>query len=181
MRGRWLLFARIVWLALAILSLGLYAAGIPYTYADYKSVCTGAACVSPLTPEVLRGLHDLGFSAGFFAAYVLTLQTVAVLVFATVAAVIFWHRSEDRMALFGAFALLLFGGAALNSDVSGAAAAAYPPCGSQSIFSNTRGMFPTASSFSPFQPGGSCRAGRDGSRWSGRCCLCPTSSSRTRL
>ena len=126
LRERWLLLARMAWLALAILSFGLYAAGIPYTYADYKSVCTGAACASPLTPEVLRGLHDLGFSAGFFAAYVLTLQTVAGLVFAVVAGVIFWHRPEDRIALFGAFALLLFGGAALNSDVSGAAAAAYP-------------------------------------------------------
>ena len=111
---------------MAVLTLGLYAAGIPYVYAEYKSVCTGAACVSPLTPEVLRGLHDLNLSAGFFAAYVLTLQTVAGLVFAIVAGVIYWHRSEDRMALFGAFALLLFGGAALNSDVTEAAAAAYP-------------------------------------------------------
>ena len=48
------------------------------------------------------------------------------LVFTTIATVIFWRRSEDRMALFGAFTLVVFGGAALTSDVPQALAAAHP-------------------------------------------------------
>jgi len=54
------------------------------------------------------------------------LPEVAALTFATVAGVIVCHKSDERMALFSAFALLMFGGAAFNSDVSEAAAAAYP-------------------------------------------------------
>ena len=126
LRGRQLLLARLAWVAVAVLTLGLYVAGIPYVYAKYKSVCTGVACDSPLTPEVLRGLHDLGLSAGFFAAYVLVLQTVVVLVFATVAAVIFWRGPNDRMALYGSFTLLIFGAQAFSSDIPQAVAAAHP-------------------------------------------------------
>jgi hypothetical protein len=40
--------------------------------------------------------------------------------------VIFWRKSEDRMALFAAFTLAVFGGAALTSDVPQALAAAHP-------------------------------------------------------
>ena len=126
MRGRRLLLARLLWVAVAVLTLGLYAAGIPYAYAKYKSVCRGVACDSPLTPQVLRGLHDLGLSSGFFAAYVLVLQTVAVLVFATVAAVIFWRGPNDRMALYGSFTLLIFGAQAFSSFIPQALATAHP-------------------------------------------------------
>jgi hypothetical protein len=47
------------------------------------------------------------------------LATVVTLVFFAVAVVIFWRRSEDRMALFASFTLLIFGGAAIN-DLAGA-------------------------------------------------------------
>src|ERR687895_2525493 len=130
--GRPLLLLRWMWVVLAILVLALNAAGIPHLYTKYKSVCTSAACahsdqIVRLTPEGVRELRDFGLSPGFYGAYVgVVAPVVAGLGFAIVAGVIFWHRSEDRMALFGAFALLLFGGAAFNSSVSEAAAAAYP-------------------------------------------------------
>jgi hypothetical protein len=130
--GRPLLLLRSMWVVLAILVLALNAASIPHLYTKYKSVCTSAACahsdqIVRLTPEGVRALRDFGLSPGFYGAYVGVVAPVVVgLVFAIVAGVIFWHRSEDRMALFGAFALLLFGGAAFNSDVSEAAVAAYP-------------------------------------------------------
>jgi hypothetical protein len=47
-------------------------------------------------------------------------------VFTVVAAVIFLRRSEDRMALFSAFMLVVFGGSALTSDVPRALSAAHP-------------------------------------------------------
>ncbi len=117
--GRWLSFARVAWLAVAILTLGLDAAGIPYAYARYKSVCTGAACddVDRLTPERLQALHELGLSAGFFAAYDVAVLVVVTLTFAAVADVIFWRGSNDRMTLFTSFTLLVFGGAALSSGI----------------------------------------------------------------
>ena len=130
--GRSLLLLRSVWVFLAAIVLALNAAGFPHLYTKYKSVCTSAACahsdqIVRLTPEGVRELRDFGLSPGFYGTYEgVVAPAVAGLVFAIVAGVIFWHRSEDRMALFGAFALLLFGGAAFNSHVSEAAAAAYP-------------------------------------------------------
>jgi hypothetical protein len=127
--GRRLLAMRLGWVALAALVFGLDAAGVPYAYALYKSVCTRTACaneVSRITPGLLRELHDLGLSAGFFAAYNVAVLVGAVLVFATVAAVIFWRGPNDRMALFTSFTLLVFGGAAFASDIPDALAAAHP-------------------------------------------------------
>jgi hypothetical protein len=115
------------WLAVAALILGLDAPGIPYAYARYESVCTSAACddVDRITPHRLQALHDLGLSAGFFAAYDVALLVVVTLVFAAVATVIFWRGSNARMALFASFTLLVFGGAALSSSLSQALAAAH--------------------------------------------------------
>jgi hypothetical protein len=39
------------------------------------------------------------------------------ILFFTLAAVIFWRRSEDRMALFGSFMLLVFSGAAITGTM----------------------------------------------------------------
>jgi hypothetical protein len=130
--GRSLLLLRSLWVVLAAIVLALDVAGLPHLYTKYKSVCTSAACahanqIARLTPERVRALRDFGLSPGFYGAYVGVVGPgVPGLVFAIVAGVLFWHRSQDRMALFGAFALLLFGGAAFNSDVSEGAAAAYP-------------------------------------------------------
>jgi hypothetical protein len=117
LRGRPLLLARIAWIVLALVVLGLDAAGIPYAYADYREICTGATCADPgrLTPEGVQDLQQFGISPEFYAAYVgVGLSVVVALVFFAVAAVIFWHRSEDRMALFASFGLLVFGGAAIT-------------------------------------------------------------------
>jgi hypothetical protein len=132
LRGRWLIFARATWVALAAIVLALNAVGLSASYAKYESVCRSAACAHPegivrLTPEGVRALRDFGLSPEFYGAYVgVVLPGVVALTFAIVAGVIIWHKSDERMAVFAAFALLLFGGVALNSDVSAAAAAAFP-------------------------------------------------------
>src|ERR671919_2546773 len=116
--GRSRLILRSTWVALAAIVLALNAAGLPASYAKYKSVCTSAACahseeIARLTPEGVKALRDFGLSPGFYGAYVgVVLPEVAALTFATVAGVIIWHKSDDRMALFSAFALLMFGAAA---------------------------------------------------------------------
>ena len=129
LRGRPLLLARIAWVVLAAVVLGLDAAGIPYAYARAKEICTSAACVESgrLTPEGVQDLQQFGILPEFYAAYVgVGLSTVVTLVFFAVAAVIFWYRSEDRMALFASFGLLVFGGAAIN-DVASAHPALWFP------------------------------------------------------
>lgn len=104
------------WVVLAVLVLGLDAAGIPYTYARYESVCTRSAEVcledSLLTPEGARELQELGISREFYAVYQgVGVESVFTLVCFAVAVVIFFRRSDDRMALFTSFVLMIFGGA----------------------------------------------------------------------
>jgi hypothetical protein len=120
LRGRPLLFARAAWVVVAAVVLGLDIAGIPYTYAFYRQTCTGAECeeLGQLTPEGVQDLQQAGISPEFYAAYVgVGLSTIVMLVFFALAAVIFWRRSEDRMALFGSFVLLVFGGAAITGTM----------------------------------------------------------------
>jgi hypothetical protein len=111
-QGRWLGLARSAWVLLAILIMLLIAAGIPLEYAYYKSICMSAACGTrsgQLTLEAVQALQALGLSAGFYAAYTVTLEVVAALVYAAIGALIFSRKSDDRMALFAAFTLLTAG------------------------------------------------------------------------
>jgi hypothetical protein len=109
-------YFRVAWVILAVIVLGLDAAGIPYGYANYTSLCTQGARVCAedglLTPEGARELGKLGISRSFYAAYQgVGVETTFTLVCFAVAAVIFFRRSDERMALFTSYVLLLFGGA----------------------------------------------------------------------
>jgi hypothetical protein len=108
---------RRAWVVLAVVVLGLDAAGIPYAFEYYASVCTleEQTCFDEglLTPEGARDLGELGLSREFYAVHDIALSTAVTLVFFALAAVIFFRRPGDRMALFGSFTLLLSGGAAI--------------------------------------------------------------------
>jgi hypothetical protein len=108
-------FFRVGWVILAVVVLGLDAAGIPYAYGYYAEVCTldPQICFDEglLTPEGARELGELGLSRGFYAAHDVGLSTIVTLVCFAVAAVIFLRRSDDGMALFTSYVLVLFGGA----------------------------------------------------------------------
>ena len=122
LRGRWLLLARVAWVALATIVIGLHVAGVPYAYRHTISSLN----FDRLTSEQVQVLKDLRLTPEFYAAYIVALPVATMLVFAAIATVIFWRKSEDRMALFGAFMLVVFGGAALTSNVPQALAAAHP-------------------------------------------------------
>src|SRR5215213_2397345 len=121
-RGRWLLLARVAWVTVASIVIGLHVAGIPYAYAR----TINSLNFDRLTSAQVRAVNNLGFTPEFYAAYTVALPVGTMLVFTVIATVIFWRKSEDRMALFGAFMLVVFGGAALTSDVPRAVAAAHP-------------------------------------------------------
>ena len=109
-------YFRVAWVVLAVVVLGLDAAGISYTYDRYESLCTRSAEVCAedglLTPEDASRLEELGISRSFYAVYQgVGVETSLTLICSVVAAVIFFRRSDDRMALFTSFVLLLFGGA----------------------------------------------------------------------
>jgi hypothetical protein len=122
LRGRWLVFARIAWVALAGIVTGFHVAGIPFAYAR----TIRSLNVDQLSTEQVRVLKGLSLTPEFYAAYIVALPVGTMLMFIAIATVIFWRKSEDRMALFSAFMLVVFGGSALTSDVPQAVAAAHP-------------------------------------------------------
>lgn len=108
--GRALVLGRIGWLAATVIVLGLDLLGTPAAYQQSLSTCVGDPCgVHQLTPDQMRGLIASGMSVGAYAIYVVALYWFGTLVYAAIALVVFWRRSDERMALFGAYALLLFG------------------------------------------------------------------------
>jgi len=112
LRGRRLFIARAGWIVLTLLVLTLNAISIPRADALLQAVCQpGALCISGLTRADLRQLQQLGLSPGFLAAYQIGWDVGTTLIYTALAALIFWRRSVDRMALFCAYMLVLFGGA----------------------------------------------------------------------
>ncbi len=78
-------------------------------YDRLHTVCTGNTCTDwQLTPENLQAIEGLGLSLDFYAAYLVALAIIFVGVCLMLAAVIVW-RTQDRMALFVALVLVLFG------------------------------------------------------------------------
>lgn len=124
-RGYWLVLARLLWIALAILILVLYVFGFPAAFRYYKSLCVGAGCAGPqLTPDQFRIFSAHGFSLDFFAAYNMTFEFIFVAVWFVVAAVIFWRKSNERLAWFVSLMHLTFG--ATFPDPLGALASQQP-------------------------------------------------------
>src|SRR5207302_878096 len=61
-----------------------------------------------LTFAGLRQLHALGLSLDFYAAYFVVASAIFVLAWFVVAGLIFWRKSDDRMAYFASLILVLF-------------------------------------------------------------------------
>jgi len=99
MHRRWLLLARVAWVAVACVALGQFFISVPARYAQLAHPTAG----------VRTALAEIGLSAGGYALYNVTLDTVFVSVFAVVAIVIFLRRSNDPMALLVATMLVVWG------------------------------------------------------------------------
>jgi hypothetical protein len=122
--GRWLALARVAWLALAVLTLALFAASLPAHYAQVQTPCPTAVCEDGrLAPVHARALESFGLSLGSYAAYSVGLEALFAAVYVVVAIVIFARKSDDWLGLFAALALLTFGLATFPTSLSSLAAA----------------------------------------------------------
>jgi hypothetical protein len=115
LRGRWLLLARLAWVAVAITALAIVLFSVPSSFEHYRSVCTAASevcserAVEQPTPEGVRALQDVGLSVRSYALLNVAIDKVFELVWFAVGAIIFWRRSDDRMALLVSVFLVAFG------------------------------------------------------------------------
>jgi hypothetical protein len=87
---------RIVFIALLVTIVALDALAFPHFLAQ-------------LTPAVIRELHRVHFPVALFGAIELTENIGYALIYLAMALLLFWRRSNDRMANFCAVMLLLFG------------------------------------------------------------------------
>ena len=108
--GRRLLLARVVWILVAALALGLFVVGIPAEFALLHIPCPTVNCpTGQLSASGLRALEGLGLSLDSFAVYGVSMDLIFAAVCTAVALLIFWRRSDDRMGLLVSLALLTFG------------------------------------------------------------------------
>lgn len=111
LHGRTLLLARGGYLALTATVVALNLVALPDIAA------------SQLTPDELQILRQARFSPTLYAAIGVASYVVILLVCLALSLVVFWRRSQERMALFCAAMLVVFGGAAASplDDVTGGA------------------------------------------------------------
>lgn len=111
LRGRWLLAARVGWIVLAITIIALNVIALPDT------------ALAPLAPDKVRALDAVGFSPDLYNAIGSIENSLVLISFLALALLLFWRKSDDRMALFGAYTFLVFGGivgsSLYDSDIGG--------------------------------------------------------------
>jgi hypothetical protein len=122
LRGRWLIVARALWIAIAAFAASLCLTSIAVTYVAYPKICGhpnqassyadvvpySAYCVSLGLVEA-SNVQDIGLSLNSYTAYTIALDVVHMLGFWALAVLIFWKKSNDRMVLFVSLTLLLLG------------------------------------------------------------------------
>lgn len=110
LQGGVLLLARGSWFAGAIVVLVIFFASTPAYYSALHTVsATGLGLDGDqLTPDGLRHLLALGLSIDFYAAYMVVSKAIFVAAWFVVAGIIFWRKSDDRMAFFASFVLVIF-------------------------------------------------------------------------
>ena len=107
----WLRVIRAVWLALAILSLGLFTASLPVYFMQIQQPCANATTCNlsgALTARGMAQLPTLGLSPASYAAFITIFFAIIVAIWSGIGFAIFWRRPNDWFALFTALFLVMF-------------------------------------------------------------------------
>ncbi len=115
--GHWLFVARAAWLGFAALVLVTLIASLPVYYTQVQIICRAAGCPPwQITADYARTVQHLGFSLSGWAAFQVGGSVLIALAAFSVVAVIFWRRSDERIALVVAVFLLTLA-SDLNSNL----------------------------------------------------------------
>jgi hypothetical protein len=119
--------ARGAWIVTTVVSLGLLVVAMPLAYQQLITPHTGPQCAdSRYSPAQFAALHAAGISPASLALWIIAVQGFVTLVCVGVGALLFWRRSEHRVALLAATALVLLGPTFSDSHWLGAACALRP-------------------------------------------------------
>jgi hypothetical protein len=110
LQWHWLLLARIVWVVVVSLTLGLFVASMPsyFAYLHILAATPTTDAGAQLGRQDVQQLQMFGLSINFYAWYSLILNTLFVTVYSIVGLVLFLRKSENRMAFLASFTLILF-------------------------------------------------------------------------
>ena len=113
LHGGWLTCARITWVVVLGLAVGAYIASVPAVFADAHSMCLSSTCNNngTLTLNQVQELQHLGLSLDFYATLTIVWSLLLECGYMATGVLIFWRRSDDRMALLSSLALITFGSA----------------------------------------------------------------------
>jgi hypothetical protein len=105
----------------ALVALAIIVFSVPIAFEQYRTVCTAAAevcstrrAVEQLTPDGVQVLREVGLSLRSYAFLNVAIGAVFQLVWFAVGSLIFWNRSDDRMALLVSLFLVAFGTATFD-------------------------------------------------------------------
>ncbi len=108
-RGYQRLIARGALLVIAVLSLLLFIAAMPHHADDLHVLCQNILCGSSQTvSQAASELHQIGLSKDFFNTYGIVLESCFGFAYLVIAALIFWRKSDNLMALIVAAFLITF-------------------------------------------------------------------------
>jgi hypothetical protein len=104
--GRKLTITQVVWVAVSLVAVTLFVAGVPLLYNLNQEL----RIYPPGDRDAVHAyLMQLGLSVDLFAAYFVALGIIHAVAYFTVAAVIFWRKSDEPMTLFVGLLLVLYG------------------------------------------------------------------------
>lgn len=120
------ILARIAWVAVTLLTVGVFALSLPAYFTQMRAVCPASPCVNgQLSALQAQALGRLGVSLDTYAAAFVALNVVSSAFWLLIAVLLIWRGAADRMTVFTAFMLVLFG-VARFPDAPAALAAAHP-------------------------------------------------------
>src|SRR5260221_14472460 len=117
LQGRALALARGAWLAVAALTVGLYVVGVQLDVSRPYWPYRLGGCEQFGTEAVQRALDSLHLPIGLALGYVFALRVLFNAGYAAIAALLFWRRSRDPLAVFISLALLLFGAYSVETEI----------------------------------------------------------------
>lgn len=108
-RGRWLTLARVVWIAVTVLSVAVFVEGMGPYHHQVQTFVNGDGFVARNPRRWYAGLHAIGLSVQAYANYIMGLQILIASVLLCTGLLIFWRKSNEWIGLITSLSFVMFG------------------------------------------------------------------------
>ncbi len=101
--------AHVLWISIVVSTYALFIANLPAYFVSLHALHapTVQTFTGQLTPADVHTLQTRGLSLDFYATWMVAVSLLLQFSYATVGALLFWRRSDTRIALFTSFALMM--------------------------------------------------------------------------